>query len=329
VVEIKFRQCENLIDPQAFESGFTNYMLRLTYKREGNWLYADLMPQGNIEVSSCSLSHAIAVGETVRISEDANGKLAVFRLDDYIDRLEKSGIEMGLPALDKKLLSYGITQLLSLERPYLSGGNVFAHITLASCDPDILEYSVREAVLTVILQKVKPSSFKDGISVIATNDCMLSHPHKNGAHYMHAVRESNKRARESGFDSALWLDGVYNRYIESLSGHDLLIRIGERVIMCGDGVTVASAKQLLADWGIEASPARVSTDWLKKAYADGTLREIFALNTRDLVLPVAKLKIGDDLLTLDKPRLAKKLYDALTGIEKGEYVTAYNWVTRV
>ena len=329
MVDIKFTQCENPIDAAAFERGFTNYMLRLTYKREGNWLYADLMPQGNIEVSSCALSHAIAVGETVRITQDSNGKLAIFRLDGYIDRLEQSGIEMGLPALDKKLLSYGITQLLSLERPYLSDGTVYAHITLTSCDPDPSEYEVRRAVLTVILEKTKTASMRDGISVIATNDCMLSHPHKNGAHYMHAVRESNRRAKRLGFDSALWLDGVYNRYIESLSGHDLLIRLEDRVVICGGGVTVNSAKQLLTDWGIEAMPSRVSVDWLKKEYAQGRLLEMFALNTRDLVLPVSKLTIGDDMLCLDKPRLAKKMFDTLTSIEKGEYPAPSDWITRV
>ncbi len=325
MVDIKFTQCENTIDASAFESGFTNYMLRLQYKREGNWLYADLVARDNIAVSSFALSHAICVGETVRIIQDSSGKCAIFRLDDYIDRLEKSGKEMGLPALDKKLLTYGIEQLLSLERPYLANGTVFAHLTLASCDPDPLEYNVRGAVLTVILEKVKPAAMREGISVIAT-DCMLSHPHKNGAHYMHAVRESNKKASDLGYDRALWLDSVYGRYIESLSGHDLLIRIGERVIICGDGVTVNSAKTLLADWGIEASPARVSTDWLKKAYNDGTLHEIFALNTRDLITPVSKLVIGDEVLTFDKPRLAKKLYDAFVGIQSGEYPTAYNWI---
>lgn len=329
MVDIKFTECENPIDVNTFESGFTNYMLTLDYRREGNWLYANLKPRENIAVSSYSLSHAICVGETVRITQDEAGKCALFRLDDYIDRLQKSGREMGLPELDKKLLSYGITQLISLERPYLSDGTVYAHITLASCDPDPAEYYVRRAVLTVILEKVKKTPLGDGFSVIATADCMLSHPHKNGAHYMHAVRESNKKAKDMGFDSALWLDGVYNRYIESLSGHDLLIRIGERVLSCGDGVTVSSAKQLLADWGIEVTPSRVSVDSLKKAYENGEFHEIFALNTRDLILPVSKLAIGDDVLTFDKPKLAKKLYYAIISIEKGDYPNAYNWVTRV
>ncbi len=329
MVDIKFTECENPIDASTFESGFTSYMLTLEYKREGNWLYANLKPRQNIAVSSFALSHAICVGETVRILQDEAGKCAIFRLDDYIDRLQKSAKDMGLPELDRKLLSYGITQLISLERPYLANGTVFAHITLASCDPDPNNYYVRSAVLTVILEKVKPCAMREGICAIATNDCILSHPHKNGAHYMHAVRESNKHANDKGYDSALWLDAVYDRYIESLSGHDLLIRIGERVLLCGDGVTVNSAKQLLADWGVEASPARVSVDWLKQAYGKGELHEIFALNTRDLVIPVTKLAIGDEVLTFGKPKLAKKLYDALISIEKGDYSTTYNWITRV
>ncbi len=329
MVDLKFTQCENLIDENNFESGFTNYMLRLQYKREGGWLYADLMPQGNIGVSSFALSHAVCVGETVRVTIDSQQKCAVFRLDDYIDRLEKSGMEMGLPALDKNLLTFGIMELLKLERPYLSDGTVFAHLTFTSCDPDPSDYYVKGAVVTVILEKVKPMPMSEGISVVATTDCMLSQPHKNGAHYMHAVRESEKRVRDMGYDSALWLDNVYNRYIETLAGHDLMIRIDEKIVICGDGVTANSAKQLFDEWGIEVSFSKVSTDWLKKAYKDGTLHEIFALNTRDVILPVSKLTIGDDVLELDKPKLAKKLYDALISIEKGEYVTAYNWVTRV
>ncbi len=329
MIDIKFTECDKLLSADGFESGFTNYMLSLKYKREGNWLYADLCPRGNIAVSSCALAFGICVGETVRITQDSAQKSAIFRVDDYIERLDASAKQMGLPTVPHDLLVYGIKQLVQLEKPYLEGGVTYAHITLASCDPDPDEYYVREALLTVILEKVKPTTIAEGISVIATNDCILSHPHKNGAHYMHAVRESLKRARDDGFDSALWLDSVYNRYIESLAGHDLLIRIDERVVMCGDGVTVNSAKQLLSEWGIEATPARVSVDWLKKAYKNGTLHEMFALNTRDLVLPVTRLTIGEDVIELERPKLAKKLYDALISIEKGEYSNTYNWITRV
>ena len=173
MIEIKFTQCHDIVPPEEFTGGYTHYMLKLTRKTNGGWLYGDLMPRSEIGVMPEALSQGITASEKVRAVMTESGKISVFRLDDYLTRLDVQAKRMGLPTIDAELTSYGIRQLLSLTRPYLAGGEALIHITLVSCETDMSIYPAKEAVLTVTIQKRQKAEMKP-ITLVRSTDCPLA-----------------------------------------------------------------------------------------------------------------------------------------------------------
>lgn len=328
MIEIKFSECKDMTPLEGFECGYTDYMLRLKCQKNGGWLYADLMPRGSVPLPPAAVALGICAEETVRIGVTEDNKCTVFRLDDYLARLDSQAKKMGLPAIDRELTSYGLRQLISLSRPYILGGVAFAQLTLMSVEPDPSVYPVRDAWLTVTVKKEQPRPLTP-ISVCTSENCYMSHPHKFGALFAFAVRAGLHEARERGCDNVLWLDSTYMRYIDSLAGMDVFFHVGERVVYAGDGFTADSARTLMEEWGIAVEHARISTDQLVKEYNSGRLKEAFAVSTHDTVMPLTRLDIGGTVLELPRIKLAKKLHDTIVGIQSGQHPDSYRWVTRV
>lgn len=328
MIEIKFTECKDIIPPEEFGGGFTHYMLRLLRKKNGGWLYGNLMPRGEIGVPPTATSFGTSVSECVRAAMTEDGKCSVFRLDDYLTRLDVQAKRMGLPSIDIELTSYGLRQLLSLSRRYLLGGEVFIHLTLLSLETDITVYPAQEAVLTVTLEKKQKTDMR-AISVASSCDCPLSSPNRYAKTADFAVREGLYEAKKRGFDNVMWLDCTYRRYIECLAGMDLFFRIGDGVYHAGDGFFADSARRLMEGWGITLHSGRVSTDFLLKEYEAGNFSEVFAVGTSNGIQPVTKMDIDGKVLEFTRTKLAKKLYDTVNGIIYCDHPDNYKWITKV
>lgn len=328
MIEIKFTQCKDIIPPEQFEGGFCAYMLRLLRKKNGGWLYGDLMPRGEVGILPEALPISTAACETVRAVVTEDNKCSVLRLDSHLARLDVQAKKMGLPAIDSELTSYGIRQLLSLLRPYLAGGELFIHINLVSCDTDIFNYPAQEAVLTVTVEKREKSQPRS-VSAVISAECPLSCCDRYARPAGFAVREGLYEAKQRGFDTVMWLDRKYDSYIESLSGMDVFFRIGDGVYHAGGGIYADSIVKLIDGWAIPVYPGRVSCDFLKKEYREGRVQEVFAVSAVTGVVSVSRIDLGDITLEFDRAKLAKKLYDTINSIIYCDHPDAYNWITKI
>ncbi len=328
MIEIKFTQCHDIVPPEQFLGGYTHYMLKLTCKTHGGWLYGNLLPRENIGILPDALPTCAVASETVRAVMTESGKLSVFRLDDYLTRLDVQAKRMGLPTIDTELTSYGIRQLLSLSRPYLAGAEVFIHITLVSAETDISIYPAQEAMLFVTIEKTQKAEMSE-ISVTASVDCPLASSHRYSRSLDFAVREGLYEAKKRGFDNVLWLDSVYNRYVDALAGMDVFFRIGDGVYHAGDGFFSDSVRRLMEGWGIPLYTGRVSVDFLLKEYKEGNFSEAFAVSTTHGVQPIKLIDLGGNTLEFTRHKLAKKLYDTINGIIYCDHPDMYNWILKV
>ena len=328
MIEIKFTQCHDIVPPEEFYGGYTHYMLKLTRKTHGGWLYGNLLPRDNIGILPDALSACAVASETVRAVMTESGKISVFRLNDYLTRLDVQAKRMGLPTIDTELTSYGIRQLLSLSRPYLAGGEALVHITLLSAETDINVYPAQEALLFVTIEKIQKAEMKE-ICVTTSVDCPLASCHRYSRSLDFAVREGLYEAKKRGFDNVLWLDSVYNRYVDALAGMDAFFRIGDGVYHAGDGFFSDSVRRLMEGWGITLYSDRVSVDFLLKEYNAGNFSEAFAVSTICGVQPIASIDLGENTLKFGRHKLAKKLHDTINGIVYCDHPDLYSWITRV
>ena len=84
---------------------------------------------------------------------------------------------------------------------------------------------------------------------------------------------------------------------------NIMVKIGDEVItppLAGtilDGVTRASALQLMRDWGLKVSERQITIDEVMAAGRDGTLKEMWGTGTAAVVSPVGTLGYkGEDVL---------------------------------
>jgi branched-chain amino acid aminotransferase len=72
-------------------------------------------------------------------------------------------------------------------------------------------------------------------------------------------------AAKAGYTQVLYLDGVHRKYLDEVGTMNIMVRIGDEVItppLAGtilDGVTRASALQLMRDWGLKVSERQVAS----------------------------------------------------------------------
>lgn len=99
-----------------------------------------------------------------------------------------------------------------------------------------------------------------------------------------------------------------------------------------EGITRNSVITLLKHWGLTVSERKISIDEIIQAHRDGRLEETFGTGTAAVISPVGELIWNDESLVIgggETGEISKKLYDTITGIQKGAEADVFGWTTEV
>lgn len=99
-----------------------------------------------------------------------------------------------------------------------------------------------------------------------------------------------------------------------------------------EGITRNSVITLLKHWGLPVSERRIAVDEVIQAHKDGILEEAFGTGTAAVISPVGELIWNDETLMINNGEtgeISKKLYDTITGIQKGTVPDEFGWTTEV
>lgn len=284
--------------PKTTGLGFTDYMY-VGRCKDGEWYSADILPYGeySLPVQTTGLRHGLTVYETVRVTQDKDGKLCIFRGDAHIAKLWDKADKKGLPLFEEEHVMYVLTELVKMGRGFVNADTVmFATIMLTATDTGSVAYPVTNACLTITLETLAKQE-------------------------MTTIRATNE---------LLELDKVYKRYAVSVGGHDLFFRIDDKIITSqGGGITKDSILKLITEWGISTETGYVSMDEAIKAYDNGRLAEVFCTDSRGVVMSVTALEYNGRVLELPVGKLSLKLYDSVTHAELGTFPDHPDWMVRV
>ncbi|MNW59348.1 Branched-chain-amino-acid aminotransferase 2 [compost metagenome] len=132
----------------------------------------------------------------------------------------------------------------------------------------------------------------------------------------------------------LWLDGIEKRYIEEVGSMNVFFKIDGEVItpeLNGSilaGVTRDSVIRLLREWGVPVKERRISVAELFEAHQEGRLEEAFGTGTAAVISPIGSMKWEERDIEIaggETGALSAKLYDTLTGIQRGEREDLFGW----
>jgi branched-chain amino acid aminotransferase len=333
-----------------FGRTFTDHVFEMDYDSAlGGWHSPTIKERTKLELSPAAmvLHYGQSIFEGLKAYKHRDGKIALFRPEKNIERLNNSAERMCIPQVDSKLLLEAMLELVKLEQnwiPTLPGHALYIRPVVFATDPFLGVKPSTNYKLIIMLSPVGPyypEGFKP-VPILATNeyvravrkgvgDCKTA---GNYAASLFAQREAIKQ----GYTQVLWLDAIHLRYLEEVGTMNIFVKFKNEIAtpnLTGSilpGVTRLSALQIMRDWGLNVNERLIGIDEILERYDNGSLEEMFGTGTAAVISCVGRLKYKDRILKMCEDTggdFSKKLYNELTGIQNGTIEDRYNWLTYV
>jgi len=341
------RAADTLAKPLSFGAAFADLMCVVHHHKDQGWHDAAIVPYAPISLSPSAkvLHYGLEVFEGHKAYRWQNGEVALFRPDCNAERLNASAARMRMPTVPLELQREATLRLIDLLRawvPSVPGSSLYVRPMIIATEPT-LGVVPAATHMYLILAALAGPYFAGGfasISIVAETLQPRAVPGgigeaKTGANYA-AGMDAKARAKAAGFDEVLFLDAIEHRYLEELSGMNVfVVEEGKRLVtppLGGTilrGITRRSILELASDLGLEAEERPLAVDDVVRWIDDGTVTEMMAVGTAAVVTPIGHLTLHGVRHTIrdgSPGPVARKVYDAITGIQYGREPDRRDWM---
>lgn len=324
-------------------------MFIMDYDAGQGWHNPRIVPYQPIALDPAAkvFHYGQTIFEGLKAFKKADGTVITFRPDKNFERLNRSNERLSVPAIDEKLGLEALRQLLLIDQDWIpeeEGTSLYIRPFVIATEA-ALGVNPSQKYLFMIIMSPVGSYYKEGINPVKIFV---------ESHYVRAVRggvgdaktagnyaaslKAQEEAHERGYSQVLWLDGVHRKYIEEVGSMNIFFRIGGKVVtpaLSGsilDGITRRSIIELLRHWGEPVEERQISIDEVIEAHRNGTLQECFGTGTAAVISPVGELSFNGEKYTIQDGstgELSKKLYDTLTGIQRGIVEDSLGWMIEI
>ena len=224
----------------GFGKYFADHMLVLEYEAPRGWGEPRIVPYGplSLDPAASVLHYGQAMFEGQKAFRQADGRVALFRIDDNLRRLASGAPRLSMPVPDLGIVREAITALVSADRdwvpeapgtalylrPVLIGTEAFLGVRPSS---KYLFYVISSPVGAYYAAGLKPvkiwvetesvRAIKGGIGWV-----------KAAANYVASLHTANE-VRARGYEQVLWLDAVAHRHIEEVGTMNLFVVLGNEL----------------------------------------------------------------------------------------------------
>ncbi|XID91308.1 branched-chain amino acid aminotransferase [Paenibacillaceae bacterium WGS1546] len=333
----------------VFGKHFTDHMFIMDYDAGAGWHDPRIVPYQPISLDPAAkvFHYGQTVFEGLKAYRTAEGPILMFRPFKNLQRLNRSNARLTIPPLDEDLVMDALKRLLKLDEEWIpteDGTSLYVRPFVISTEA-ALGVSPSEKYLFMIILSPVGSYYEEGIdpvSIYVEPDYVRAVAGgvgnaKTGGNYAAGLK-AQEEASGKGYSQVLWLDGVHRKYIEEVGSMNVFFKIGDKVITPAlngsilDGVTRDSVIQALRHWNVEVEEKTISIDELVDAYRKGKLEEAFGTGTAAVISPIGELNWQGDKLTLNGGRtgpLSAKVYDFMTGLQRGLIEDPFGWVVKL
>ena len=351
MMEISFRKADRLKDHPdesslGFGTRFTDYMFIMDYNPEKGWHAARIEPYGPMEMepSTMVLHYGQAIFEGMKAYRTASGAIQLFRPEENLKRLNRSGQRLCMPALDEKFVLQALTELLKIEKSWVPGApgtSLYIRPTIIATDPYIglrASHTYRFFIILSPVGAYYPEGFNP-VKIWVTSQYVRAvrggvGEAKTAGNYA-ASLYATELAHKEGYTQVMWLDGGELKYIEEVGSMNIFFKLGDELVtpmLNGSilsGVTRDSVISLAESWSTKVTQRKISIDEIYAAHERGELKEVFGSGTAAVISPVGHIKydgreitIGDGGVGPISARLFKELMD----IQYGRAADPFGWV---
>jgi branched-chain amino acid aminotransferase len=293
------------------------------------------------------LHYGQAVFEGLKVYRTASGNIQLFRPQENIKRLNRSSRRLCIPEVDAEFVLDAMKKLIAIEKDWVPSApetSLYVRPNIIAMDPFLGVRASHTYLFYIMLCPVGayyPEGFNP-IKILVTSDYVRAvrggvGEAKTPANYAASLLAGEK-AHEAGYTQVLWLDGVEQKYLEEVGSMNIFFVIDSEIVtpeLNGSilpGITRKSVIELAKHWGDKVSERKISIDELMEAHVAGRLQEVFGAGTAAVISPVGEIKYGEKVITIADNQVgpvAKKYYDAITGIQYGKVEDPMGWIVAV
>lgn len=339
-----------LPDNLVFGKVFTDHIFEMDYDAsKGGWQKPTIKKFENLSINPAAMvfHYGQAIFEGLKAYKQVDGRIALFRPQENVKRLNRSAKRLCIPEVDPDLALKAIIELVRIDKDWIPskpGYSLYIRPFIFATEPCFGVRAADTYKFIIILSPVGPY-YPEGFLPVpimvtdkyvravrkGTGDC------KAAGNYAAGLL-AQLEAKKEGYTQVLWLDAVEQKYIEEVGAMNIFVRFKNEVatpMLSGSilpGITRMSVIQLLKDWGYNVSERLISIQEVIDSYDKGELIEVFGTGTAAVISSVSRLKYNDKILQFSDTtsgELATKLYDELTGIQYGIIQDRYGWITFV
>lgn len=350
-IEILERET-NVVLPEKLVFGklYTDHMFEVDYDlNHGGWYNPKIKKFSNLEMSPAAmvLHYGQTIFEGLKAYKQESGRVALFRPDKNVERLNRSAVRMCMPEIDPELALQAIIELVRVDKDWIPtkpGHSLYIRPVMFATEPLLGVRSSDTFKLLIMLSPVGPyypEGFKP-VPIYCTDKYVRAvrkgiGEAKTAGNYAASLMGQHE-AKKEGYSQVLWLDAIEQKYIEEVGAMNIFIRFKDEVttpMLSGSilpGITRMSVLQILKDWNYNVTERMISLQEVLDAYKKNNLVEMFGTGTAAVISAVSKLKYGSQTLQFnetDAGELSIKLYEELTGIQYGTVEDRHNWMTYV
>jgi branched-chain amino acid aminotransferase len=333
----------------GFGTLFTDHMLNMDHDPEKGWHNARIEPYSpfSLDPSTMVLHYGQGIFEGLKAYRREDGGVQLFRPEANFARFNRSADLLCIPRIDANQAIEHLKELVRLEKEWVPGApgtSLYIRPTIIAADPYLgvrVSHHYRYFVILSPVGAYYPQGFNPVRIWVTMNYVRAVRgglgEAKTMANYA-ASLYAGQRAHDQGYTQVLWLDGVERRFIEEVGSMNIFFVLGGTLVTPAlngsilPGITRDSVIKLARRWGMPVEERAVSIDEIFDAQAAGKLDECFGTGTAAVISPVGELKYGERAITISGNQvgpMARKFYDAITGIQYGLAKDPFGWITRL
>lgn len=332
-----------------FGKYFTDHMFIMDYDGEQGWHQPRIIPYQPLLLDPAAkvFHYGQTVFEGLKAYRTPDGRTVLFRPQKNFQRLNLSNDRLSIPAVDEEFALEALKQLLVIDQDWIpeeQGTSLYIRPFVIATQPSLGASTSTHYQFIIIMSPVG-SYYAEGIHPVkihVESDYVRAvrggvGMAKTAGNYAASLRAQDTAAA-SGYAQVLWLDGVHRKYIEEVGSMNVFFKINGTVVTPAlngsilDGVTRNSILQLVRSWNIPCEERQISIDELYEAHKNGTLEEAWGTGTAAVISPVGELNWNNERLVIhggQTGELSSKLYNTLTGIQRGELKDEFGWLVQL
>ncbi len=345
-----------------FGEAFTDHMVLMRWTADGNgaggWGPIELHPFGPLALSPATLAlhYGQSIFEAFKAYAQADGSVAVFRMERNAARMNQSARRLAMPTLPDGAFETSCQAFIDADRdwvPTADGSALYVRPFLFASEAHLSVRPAEEYLYVVIASPVASyfGPVLGAISVAVESSDVRATPGGTGAvkfagNYA-AGFAAHGRASAAGGDQVLWLDAIEHCWVEELNAMNVMFvwrRNGATVLstppLSGTilaGITRDSLLELARDLGADLNIDEVveeptSIEAVRAGLESGELCEMFACGTAAVIVPIGELIDADTARAVgtgEPGAVTMALRTALLDIQYGRAADPSGWMRTV